>query len=381
MPRPGLRNCLSEDFQQIEAGGSDTPLRSIRKQNSRKLRSVVSYSEDLPSGTNSAINSPFRSIRQLNPQLSAAKAALHSTLLQRICGREEERRTIEQFLAQKLSNVADKTKTNNPCLYIYGAPGTGKTAVVTNVTNFYSEQKQLKIVSINCMSTTKLYDILQQILDCLNCKTKITTKNIWTLCETCIEKFSLPVVLVFDEIDGLLLSNDVENIYKLFQWPHVLENLLMIGIANSLDLTDRLLPRLQLKLEHKPSLLSFTPYTRDQMLNIVHDRLSGNPNDLFDRNALMLCATKVASTTGDLRTVFEVCRRSMELVQPPSTEMEHLNIGVGHVMQVFESNHKNTNTSDNVKTKELPTYEKILLCSLIVYMKKTKKRLCARGKV
>jgi hypothetical protein len=30
--------------------------------------------------------------------------------------------------------------------------------------------------------------------------------------------------------------------------------------------------------------------------------------ELFDRNALMLCASKVASTTGDLRTVFDVCR-------------------------------------------------------------------------
>lgn len=45
-----------------------------------------------------------------------------------------------------------------------------------------------------------------------------------------------------------------------------------LGIANSLDMTDRLLPRLQLKPEHKPYLLRFTPYNREQMLSIVNDR-------------------------------------------------------------------------------------------------------------
>lgn len=46
----------------------------------------------------------------------------------------------------------------------------------------------------------------------------------------------------------------------------------MLGIANSLDLTDRLLPRLQLKPEHKPHLLRFSPYNRDQMMSIVNER-------------------------------------------------------------------------------------------------------------
>ena len=57
-------------------------------------------------------------------ELSAAKAALHSHVARQICGREEERRLIEQFCAQKLND--ENTDINNPCLYIYGAPGTGK---------------------------------------------------------------------------------------------------------------------------------------------------------------------------------------------------------------------------------------------------------------
>jgi len=131
-------------------------------------------------------------------------------------------------------------------------------------------------------------DVLEYILEQLNCKIKLTTKNMWSLSISNVNKCYLPVLLILDEIDELLSSNDMENVYKLLEWPHQTSNLLMIGnkikinfilihffylgIANSLDLTDRLLPRLQLKPEHKPYLLRFSPYNREQMLTIVNDR-------------------------------------------------------------------------------------------------------------
>lgn len=61
-------------------------------------------------------------------ELSAAKVALHSQGTRQICGREEERRVIEEFCLQKSksSNEENEERINNPCLYIYGAPGTGK---------------------------------------------------------------------------------------------------------------------------------------------------------------------------------------------------------------------------------------------------------------
>jgi Cdc6-like AAA superfamily ATPase len=110
----------------------------------------------------------------------------------------------------------------------------------------------------------------------------------------------------------------------------------------------------------------------------------------------MLCASKVASTTGDLRTVFDVCRydsvllslsnrsssdffsQSMELaVESPMKA----NVGVTQMMEVFTTSHQNTNSSDHVQTKSLPTFEKLLLCSLIVCMRSSKKRICTRAKV
>lgn len=46
------------------------------------------------------------------------------------------------------------------------------------------------------------------------------------------------------------------------------------GIANTLDLTDRILPRLQTREKCKPRLLNFPPYTKNQIATILQDRLN-----------------------------------------------------------------------------------------------------------
>lgn len=60
---------------------------------------------------------------------------------------------------------------------------------------------------------------------------------------------SLPMlVLVLDEIDCLGSTAGKEILYKLFEWPCLeLSRLVLIGIANALDLTKRILPRLAAK--------------------------------------------------------------------------------------------------------------------------------------
>lgn len=46
------------------------------------------------------------------------------------------------------------------------------------------------------------------------------------------------------------------------------------GIANALDLTDRILPRLQARPRCRPQLLNFPPYSRQELVAIVQDRLT-----------------------------------------------------------------------------------------------------------
>lgn len=57
------------------------------------------------------------------------------------------------------------------------------------------------------------------------------------------------------------------------------------------------------------------------------------------------------------------------------------NVSVTQMIEVFNNSQKSTNSSDHIQTKSLPTFEKLLLCSLIVCMRASKKRVCTRAKV
>lgn len=126
---------------------------------------------------------------------------------------------------------------------------------------------------------------------------------------------------MLDEIDQIETTiKNTSDLYKIFEWPY-LENskLILIGIANALDFTDRLLPRLQIKPNNKPKLVNFVPYTRNEIIEIVKDRLKdvnlnsdGASNNttkcIIDDRALLWCASKIASSSGDIRKMLDICR-------------------------------------------------------------------------
>lgn len=85
---------------------------------------------------------------------------------------------------------------------------------------------------------------------------------------------SLPSLLVLDEMDQLD-SKAQDVLYTIFEWPYLPgSRLCLVGIANALDLTDRILPRLQARPRCRPQLLHFPPYSRDELIAIVQDRLA-----------------------------------------------------------------------------------------------------------
>jgi cell division control protein 6 len=109
-------------------------------------------------------------------------------------------------------------------------------------------------------------------------------------------------------------------------------SLILIGIANALDLTDRFLPRLKSR-NLKPNLLPFMPYTAPQIANIITSKLKGLDASLADPNfipflhpaAIQFCSKKVASQTGDLRKAFDICRRAVDMIES-ETKVEQARI-------------------------------------------------------
>lgn len=130
-----------------------------------------------------------------------------------------------------------------------------------------------------------------------------------------------------------MITRDQDVLYKIFEWASLpTSRLVLIGIANALDLTDRILPRLRAK-NCEPQLMNFNPYQVTEISSIIRDRLfsliedpedpfapppkptDGTPAPLIQANAIELCARKVAASMGDLRTALDVCRQAIELAE------------------------------------------------------------------
>ncbi|PVU94596.1 hypothetical protein BB561_002426 [Smittium simulii] len=308
-----------------------------------------------------------------------------------IIGRTDERAEIKKYIDILLHDKLGGS------LYISGNPGTGKSActidvIESNLPSIY--QNNTFVVFINCMvitSAKQLYDtILSNITEqkslkknknfdpkqsqiyrasptdtCLSSQTEYATKSK-------LEKLFIRnnrnegYIIVFDELDNLINLN-LSLIYSFFEWAiNKSSNLLLVGIANALDLTERLLPRLKAR-NCIPNLLNFKPYSVDDILNVLKYRSAflaptthllhqekTNFNTLLDKNvfaqksalirdpALELCARKVAASTGDMRKALDVCRSVVD--------------------NTLSNNHISTNGSiENQKTKiSLPEMIKAL---------------------
>jgi Cdc6-like AAA superfamily ATPase len=53
--------------------------------------------------------------------------------------------------------------------------------------------------------------------------------------------------------------------------------------------------------------LHFKPYTTEQIIAIIKQRLSSVEERIFEENAITLLAKKIASSSGDIRKALDVC--------------------------------------------------------------------------
>ncbi|TFA98510.1 Cell division control protein 18 [Trichoderma ghanense] len=236
-----------------------------------------------------------------------------------LVGREAER--------EKLTTFLDRVSTSSPggCIYISGSPGTGKSAMITSLTKKYSEVDGVRSAYVNCMSIKSSKDLYHTLLaalgedgsDLSEAEAISALQKMFSSKSKSADKY----LVTLDEIDHIL-TLDLESLYRVFEWSLAKSSkLLLLGIANALDLTDRFLPRLKSK-NLKPELLPFLPYTAAQVKNIIITRLKSLMPEgketfvpFIHPAAIELCSRKVSSQTGDLRKAFEICRRALDLVE------------------------------------------------------------------
>ncbi|XP_053983074.1 cell division control protein 6 homolog [Hylaeus volcanicus] len=323
----------------------------------------------------------------------SARKALHSSVPETLPGREAELAKLQEFLDEHL-----KTESSGS-LYVSGPPGTGKTACLSKLTMQPKFKSQFKVVYINCTTMKSAVAIYTKIIQELGLPSGKYPKTI-------IEKYLISkhkmLLLILDELDQLE-SKKQSVLYSIFEWPSMRNSkLLLVGIANALDLTDRILPRLQARCEMKPKLMHFPPYSKQQICDIISKRLNeAKVPDLFTGTAIQLLAGKVAAVSGDIRRALDISRRVIELAESHK---------LAQVLQPTNNNESNTGSpkkqqpspekpadlmdvikvlngvyggSQNIEKDEstFPLQQKLLLCSFLLILNKGRNRDVTVGRL
>ncbi|KMT14480.1 hypothetical protein BVRB_4g072530 [Beta vulgaris subsp. vulgaris] len=246
------------------------------------------------------------------------------------------------------------------CLYIHGVPGTGKTMSVLAVMRSLKSEldsgsiKPYSFIEINGLKLATAENIYRVIYEALSGHRVSWKKALHFLNERFSEGKQVgkgqnkPCILLIDELD-LLVTRNQSVLYNILDWPtRPNSKLIVIGIANTMDLPEKLLPRISSRMGiHR---LCFGPYTYQQLQEIIMSRLKGI--DAFDKQAVEFASRKVAAISGDARRALEICRRAAEIadyriknqISPADTaSAEETRVGMAEVeaaiQEMFQAPH------------------------------------------
>jgi cell division control protein 6 len=232
-------------------------------------------------------------------------------------------------------------------------PGTGKTALLRSIlAQLREDQLALpapRIAFVNCMTIEHPRAIFAKVLQALGERDDVPASAGTDAVADALAERDLGALvkdpkrrtlIVLDEIDHLLRNRAQQNVlYRLFSWAATAApskngrgTCALIGIANSLDLTERFVPLLASK-GAPPALLHFRPFGAAEIVSVVRARLCGlrerydggivaeetmdvDPTPaLFTPAALELAAKKIAQATGDLRKALDAARLAVDAVE------------------------------------------------------------------
>ncbi|KAI1721620.1 AAA domain-containing protein [Ditylenchus destructor] len=237
-----------------------------------------------------------------------------------IMGREAEFQQIENLLQHSLNSK--NTDEQILSIYVNGIPGTGKTLTIKSVVKKLQKQrKKFDFMLVDCFefggtAKTRLY---RKILENLYMK-PAATNALSAQLDKVFQETDKRILIVLDEIDNL----EPRLLYGIFAWPAKSNGkVILIGIANSLDMTERTLPRLKTILP--PKVVTFAPYTQKQLTTILERKLVQIDSTL-DSKAIELCVRKVLAVTGDVRRAMDVAKQIVESLKKVDNDSEDENI-------------------------------------------------------
>uniref|UniRef100_A0A6I8RCP8 Cell division control protein n=1 Tax=Xenopus tropicalis TaxID=8364 RepID=A0A6I8RCP8_XENTR len=387
---PKGRRLLFDENQ-----SATTPVSPLKRVQDPYLLSPLRRGQETPSSSrnNERKSVGARLFKQEGSCYQKAKHALNTAIPERLLARDSETATIKAFLTSHVSGGKPGS------LYISGAPGTGKTACLNKLLQESKDDlKQCKTVYINCMSLRSSQAVFPAIAEEISGgKSSIAAKDIVrSLEKTVTSKGPIMYVLtIFWKLNGphSILTH---LMYNFFFFPP------LSGIANALDLTDRILPRLQARPQCKPQLLNFSPYTKDQIATILQERLNQVSGDqVLDNAAIQFCARKISAVSGDARKALDICRRAVEIVEAdvrgqtvlkplteslsPSKEVPSnpvpKKVSLPHISRVLSDVYGDKMASSGGSSESFPLQQKLLVCALLLLTRQSKIKEVTLGKL
>uniref|UniRef100_A0A3Q3KYQ7 Cell division control protein n=1 Tax=Labrus bergylta TaxID=56723 RepID=A0A3Q3KYQ7_9LABR len=331
---------------------------------------------------NSPVSARRRSPTLLNSsKFLDVKQALHTAVPERLLSREVERASIKTFLEEKVLQRLPGS------IYISGAPGTGKTACLNCVLHeMKAELSSVQTVVVNCMTLRSSHAIFRLLSE------KLKAPGGQNGVQRFLTAPGPAVLLVLDEMDQLD-SKAQDVLYTIFEWPYLPKSrLCLVGIANALDLTDRILPRLQARPHCRPLLLHFPPYSRQELAAIVQDRLAqASAEGILDASAVQFCARKVSAVSGDARKALDICRRAVEAVESDErkkgsdqkSENKASRVSLPQVARVLSEVYGDRMASQcsGSDGESFPLQQKLLVCCLLLIVRNGKSKEIVLGKL
>lgn len=302
--------------------------------------------------------------------------------------RGAEKEKIRRFLEDAIKESADGVHGGSRCLYISGVPGTGKTATVREVVRTLNARRAVgelpafEAIEVNAMSLPDPNLVYSELYKAMTGSQGFAPMHAAQLLEKRFaDEDSAPakksrkrrvgfpsarergkcIILILDEMD-VLVSRKQKVLYDILEWPtRKNARMAVIGIANTMDLPERMLPRLGSRLGLNR--LTYPPYNSEQLTTILNMKVEEKTNIKFAPAAIKLCAQKVGAVSGDVRRALEIIRRATEIVGDEKGKRRgKRTVTAKHINMAFNDM---AGGARLVALKQLSLFERLFLVSAI----------------
>ena len=162
-------------------------------------------------------------------------------------------------------------------VFMYGKPGTGKTAVAKYVLRRLNAKvgDKVAVAYVNCREADTNYRVLADLSSSTGVYvpfTGLSTAEVLRRFINGLEKEGKLMIAVLDEIDSLVKKSGDAVLYHLTRINEKLSNskMALIGITNDLRLTEYLDPRVKSSLSEEE--IVFPPYSYEELKDILEAR-------------------------------------------------------------------------------------------------------------